>query len=137
MSECACVYIDNGGLEMPSFFASKDVKAKKEHVCSECGAVIEPGDQYERVVGKWRDGIDCYRTCRDCLSVRAEFFCESWAYGEIWTDLQEHLNSISGKVSSDCMMGLTERVRAKVADMIQEIWNDEDLDSDDDTAVAP
>lgn len=137
MSECACVYIDHHDNDPCSFFSSKEVKAKKEHACGECGAAIQSGDMYERVVGKWDDGLDCYKTCQDCLSVRAQFFCKSWIYGEIWSDLQEHLNCVSGKVSSDCMMGLTERARAKVADLIQEIWNDEDLDREDDAAVMP
>jgi hypothetical protein len=106
-------------------------RARKRHCCSECSRTIEPGETYERTWGKFDGGVETYKTCVDCLSVRDSFFCDGWGYTVVWQDLQEHLSEVvrfGDGVSSDCMAPLTKAARDKVCDLIEEIW--EDMDDD-------
>jgi len=40
--------------------------------------------------------------------------------------IKEHLNDIEGQVSSDCLLGLTPAVMAKVFGIIDDIWDDKE-----------
>ena len=126
MSECGCVYVDCDGY---SETLRKDVvKARKEHKCGECGCVIQKGESYEAYAGKSNGDFFWSKTCEDCLSVRIEFFCEAWNFGEVWTRIVEHVWEMKGKISSDCLVRLTKPASDKVCDLIEEYW----LNSDDD-----
>lgn len=41
-------------------------KARKEHRCSACRAVIRPGDYYASVFSLGQDGADTYKRCGSC-----------------------------------------------------------------------
>jgi hypothetical protein len=78
--------------EYPKFFTSKIRKARKTHKCDECSRLINIGDEYEYVSGKWDDFIGSYKTCFECSDVR------TWlkkridccvAFGELRTELIE------------------------------------------------
>lgn len=56
--------------EMPDFYKSKLVRARKPHRCVECGSAITPGEEYESATGRWEGEIDTYRTCSRCLDLR-------------------------------------------------------------------
>jgi len=128
MSECGCVYVDYDG---DSETLRKDVvKARKEHKCGECGCVIQKGESYEAYAGKSNGDFYWSKTCEDCLSVRSEFFCEAWNFGEVWTSLKGHIFEMCGEISSDCLVGLTKTARGKVCDIIEEYW--EKYEEDDD-----
>jgi hypothetical protein len=45
--DCSCDY------EQPEFFVREKHKARLQHCCSECRRTISPGEEYERVRGKW------------------------------------------------------------------------------------
>lgn len=120
---CSCIFIAD--YEKSEFHNSKIVKARKIHICIECGEKIINDIQYEYTVGLWNEKFYTYKTCLDCLSIRNSFFCDRWGYGVIFEDLWEHL-FYNTKVSSKCMMGLTKTARDKVCDMIEEIWNVKD-----------
>jgi len=45
-------------------------KARKQHVCCECGATIDPGEIYQRVEGMWEGDFATYKTCEFCANVR-------------------------------------------------------------------
>ena len=61
---CDCDY------DSPEFYNCKEVIAKKEHICSECGSPILIGEKYENVFGKWGGVVATFKTCSDCLNLR-------------------------------------------------------------------
>jgi len=124
MGNCACVYV--GNYDGPDFTFSRKRKAKKEHVCCECGEKILPGSTYEYTVGRWEAGFRVYKTCLDCISMIASFFCDGFGYTTIWEDLAEHIDAMGGEISSDCLIPLTPKARAKVCQMIEDYWDEED-----------
>ncbi len=85
---CSCDY------DLPDFYDKRLVKARLPHYCSECGCVIAPGEQYERVSGKWDGEVYTFKTCRQCRQIRNEFStmkCFCWAHGGLWEAVQEQL----------------------------------------------
>lgn len=82
-----CV-IDGGYDSYPSFFKEKWVKARKDHICCECGETIKKGELYENVVGVWKGDFHNFKTCAPCARIREDFFC-SWTYGMLWEDLYQ------------------------------------------------
>ncbi len=57
--------------EIPEFYSSKWVKAKKDHKCCECGVVIPKGEFHGVFTGKWdgeismnRQHLECEDACR-------------------------------------------------------------------------
>lgn len=56
--------------ELPSFYSVHDRKAKKQHKCCECSALILPGEVYVYCIGKWDDlevfkqHLLCANACR-------------------------------------------------------------------------
>lgn len=56
--------------EYPEFYEAKIHKARKQHKCMECFRLIEVGEQYEHVAGKWGGEFETFKTCRVCLSLR-------------------------------------------------------------------
>jgi hypothetical protein len=99
----------------------KTYKAKKQHICYECGRKIDLGEKYqiEKLVG---DGFITVKTCSDCLSVRDAFFC-TWVYGEMWQDVYEMLSD-GNLPPSDCMTNITKNARDKICDIIEERWKE-------------
>jgi hypothetical protein len=54
----------------PEVYNVKNVKARKQYHCYECGQPISPGMFYERVKGLW-DGVwVTFRTCFPCAEAR-------------------------------------------------------------------
>lgn len=82
----SCVYVDHDSY--PEFCSEKLVRARKPHICGECGDPIQPGDLHEYVTGKWDGCFSDHRTCARCLNVRHDYF-ESWIYGEMVEAFQE------------------------------------------------
>ena len=58
---------------LPSFYNIKIRTARKEHKCCECGAMIQPREQYHYIAGKWDGCIDTFKTCLPCMRVRKDF----------------------------------------------------------------
>jgi len=83
----ACVCVDD--YDGPSFSTDKVVKARKVHVCGECGKQINPGDKYEYVWGIWDGEQEIHKTCYVCYCIREDLFHCGWVYGQIWEHLQE------------------------------------------------
>jgi len=120
--ECACVYIESDGYW--EFHNSVYRKAIKEHKCSECSRVIQPGEIYEYVVGKWEGAFNKFKTCEDCENIRDTFFCDGWNYGMLWSDLWDYLLEINGDVPASCILPLTDHSKNKVFAMIDRVWNE-------------
>jgi hypothetical protein len=53
----------------PEFICERRVKARKPHHCDECGVTIQPGEEYETVVGKWDGSMGFHKTCIRCLEL--------------------------------------------------------------------
>jgi hypothetical protein len=98
---CGCV-IDSCIGSMPTFHREREVRARKEHVCCECGEIIHPGEMYEDVIGVWDGRFETYKTCWLCYRIRREYCC-CWTYGCLREDLWEVLgvDYVSGRVDDD------------------------------------
>jgi hypothetical protein len=83
------ICIDGGDGDTAQFSTITHVKARKEHKCCECGDVIPKGTIHERVVGKWYDKIDTYRTCPPCEEIRRALCCDSWTFTMLWEEFNE------------------------------------------------
>lgn len=94
------------------FYHAKTRKARKPHVCCECGARIQPGQAYEHVSGKWDGAIGQFKTCSLCVEIRTKFSCDgSWAFMRVWDSLREDLFD---RLTTGCLVGLSIPAREKV-----------------------
>lgn len=119
---CGCVYSDGDEGESCDFMNTNEQKARKKHRCTECRRTISPGERYEYTAGSWDGDFSVYKTCEHCLSLRKEFFCNTWVYTSVIDDLQYHLEEVGGKVKSECLLRLTDPARGTVIKMIDTIW---------------
>ena len=102
-----CVCIDNSADgDLPEFSDSKIVKARKAHVCCECGQHIDIGTKYERVDGKWDGKMRSYATCLICSDIRGAFCCGDWTFGMLWEDIEEQMFRERG-LDSACLNELS------------------------------
>lgn len=118
--------IDTDG-EAPKVKTQKIVKARKNHICSECKRVIEKKEEYESFRGYWEYlGWNEYKTCSDCLSIRKVFF-ESFCFECLYDDLIDYISNTYGEIPEDCISPLTPRAKDKVCDLIERYWEISDL----------
>ena len=131
--ECACVYVDLASDIYPDWWFDFGgfIPAKREVDCSECGAVIAPGELHEKFDVLWASyrhpltaekAYRSYRTCRDCHSIRTAFFCEGWFWTRIHEDLWKHIVDVDGELSEQHISELTPGARAVVCGMLEEMW---------------
>lgn len=74
------------------FFEDGDRKARKTHVCEECGRNIEPGETYHYYAGRW-DGDFCNgKRCSHCEAVThwLHAVCGGYMIGDLRGELAEH-----------------------------------------------
>lgn len=81
MTTCYCDY------EQPTFFRESQPRAKVRHRCGECSRVIQPGERYNKITGKWDGEFRSYARCAHCEAVAAALrvlpcFCDY--YGGLW-----------------------------------------------------
>lgn len=94
-----------------SFYSAEIVKrSRKAHVCDECKRQIEPGEPYERIVGKWEDKIDTWRFCAECREVSVEFSDGARCFGVLWDEMRQNWHD--GAHLQACLNRLT-TVKAK------------------------
>jgi len=86
---CFCDY------EPAEFYCKTEYTARKEHKCAECGRAVEPGQRYEKVVGKWDGRLGFFKTCSRCTALRehlsAHVSCFCWAHGHLLEDIREEV----------------------------------------------
>ena len=85
---CSCDWDD---CDAPEFYEQSDIKAaRKAHRCYECSRPIQPGNPYQRTVGKWRGDVSSFATCRRCLAiidwVKAHIPCFCFLHGSMVDD---------------------------------------------------
>lgn len=85
--ECA-IDLSNDIEKYIKIISEKTPVARKEHQCCECRDIIDVGDQYEMIKGRFERDIVTFKTCLVCREIRDELFC-SWHYEMIWEDLDE------------------------------------------------
>ena len=73
----------------PEFFFTSLVRGRRTHRCCECLATISVGQRHEVSRGKWDGRFEVFRTCEDCLQVRAVMKLECWAFGELYEEAVE------------------------------------------------
>ena len=97
MNTC-CITIEDDDVTA-EFLVERIRRARKEWICCECKAKINPGEKYQHVVGKWDGKISTVRTCFICSRIREDYCC-GWVYGELRETLWEELgvNYITGEV---------------------------------------
>lgn len=78
---CSCSCSMDG--ERPVVFEEHWPKARKEHVCVECGETIKLGQRYEYASGLWDGFWDHHKTCKTCVNIRNDVCCGSFIYGEL------------------------------------------------------
>ena len=86
---CDCSVTDG---DRPKVCTVRHVRARKQHVCSECSRTIEPGETYELVNGVWIEKWETYKTCLGCERIRDHFCSDGWIY----TCLAEHVAECVG-----------------------------------------
>ena len=59
--------------DMPECSRSTKRKARKNHKCSNCGAVIEKGTDYEFISGIWSGEPQSFKMCNNCEKVFDNF----------------------------------------------------------------
>jgi hypothetical protein len=87
---CRVDYCDDAAL----ILAEENLKAKKDHKCSECGRIIVVGEKYYRERGKYDGSMFTHKTCEHCQVARTWMYreCGGFVYGEIEEELREHWN---------------------------------------------
>ena len=83
MINCDCS-IDVCGEDIPIIDNIKIRKARKEHKCVECDEVIKIGEKYQSANNLYRgDGWIKFATCLPCATIREDFCCTGFYYGEL------------------------------------------------------
>lgn len=69
-----------------------DPKARKSHICSECGRTINKGEKYRNHFGIWEGRAETFKTCSHCLVaqnwLREE--CGGFLHGGLEDEIYEH-----------------------------------------------
>lgn len=77
-------------------FTSKKPKARKDHVCDECGRTIVKGEvySYEGGLSFESDGFTFYKTCAHCKAVCEWLIaiCEGYLYNGVQEDIGNHVD---------------------------------------------
>jgi hypothetical protein len=62
--------------EMPTLYSESNPTARKQHVCCECGSMIDPGEKYFRSEGLWDGDFLTFKTCGICQNIKNEALAE-------------------------------------------------------------
>jgi len=122
MSNCVCINI--GICSLPEVIDEKIRKAQKIHRCGECGRQILPKEEYEYTKGFWEGLWEVHKTCKDCLSIRDEFFCNNHIYGMVLEHLWDNVQDLDGNVPEKCLLSLTKNARLTVCNIIDNYWEE-------------
>lgn len=71
-------------------------KARKEHKCCECGAIVKPGEHYTYSHGVWDGSGQSFKQCLDCAEVSsaAAAFVDDPEDGPAFTGLREWFSGL-------------------------------------------
>lgn len=71
-------------------FRDHILKARVEHTCEECQAVIAVGARYERISMRYNEHWHTYRTCLLCREISSEFHDGGRVVGVLWDGMIEN-----------------------------------------------
>lgn len=101
-----------------TFFDDQIVhRCRKAHRCDECKRVIQVGEPYERIVGKWESQIETWRFCMECREVSVEFSEGARCFGVLWDEMQQNWHE--GAHLQACINRLT---TAKAKEHMRQQW---------------
>lgn len=86
--------------EHPDFCTTTNPVAKKQHYCSECQHPIYPGENYERVSGKWDGEVITFKICTFCQDLKnytSEITEYEFGLGNLHEEMREAIYSTSLK----------------------------------------
>lgn len=116
MSDCD-VCIGGWDGDPPEMYVDKMVRARKPHKCYECNRRIQPGEEYNRVVGKWDGEFGQYTFCSECHEIQTAFSCDnSRLFGCLWEEIEEYLFP---EMNTGCLSKLT---TAKAKAFLMDRW---------------
>lgn len=124
MTDCSCIYV--GDYEHPECYNNREVTARKEYQCCECGKKILPSHKYRYITGKWEGNWDVYKMCAICDEIIDAFFCEGFLFGYLHEYLWEHVFDFQGEIAGECLAGLSSGAREVLCDLIEQYWEDDD-----------
>lgn len=55
--------------EYPELFESKQVTARKDHICCECGVTIQKSTKYQVLSGLWDGDFSTFKQCKRCAVI--------------------------------------------------------------------
>jgi len=121
--KCSCdIDIGISDYDNPVLYNKQDVSAIIYHKCDECNYIIQPGEPYELVYGKWGDFTETYHTCLGCLNLRNIFFPYGFIFSDLWEIFDNELNTWEYQVPEDCMVKLSKRNLNRVCELIEKGW---------------
>ena len=81
--------------DSPVFFAEVWRRARVSHVCCECRGIINPGEDYQTLSGKWDGGVLSYKTCAACVDLRDSMNAVVCVpIGDLWLVYLDYLGEI-------------------------------------------
>ncbi len=87
MCNCHCDY------DPPSAFSQTQRKARRLHTCSECGRIIQVGEQYLRTWGAWSRHQSTFNWCQHCEAaadiMKSIDECHCILFGGLWEHMDE------------------------------------------------
>lgn len=110
MNDNYCVSSSYEDSEMPKFFIQKNVKARKQYMCCECGDTIFIGIKYESSLGIWDNDWRRYKTCLACVEIRNILFCNGYLFEGLSDDIFENANEVC---IADAVLELSDKAKEK------------------------
>lgn len=77
-------------IESPSIYQETERKARKPHVCYECGSQIFPGERYTVSKGLWEGVFEEYKRCLICQQLASKY-TGCYCFGDLWVTAGEGL----------------------------------------------
>lgn len=76
----------------PDLYRKINVKARKDHICSECRRDIKKGENYSNVFGIWNGVNSTFKTCCYCLIAQEwlRIECNGFLHGALSEEIEEH-----------------------------------------------
>jgi hypothetical protein len=111
--ECSCE-LDYGDYGQVDIIENRTVKARKEHICTECKDIINIGDKYERTKYSFDGDFMTNKCCYACLEIRYKFCVGAYPIGWMYDELRNCFDDISLTDFEE----LSKEAQIKIIDML-------------------
>lgn len=118
-------------------YNEKVVKARKNHICSECSRNITKDEKYKYHFGIWENKPSTFKTCRHCLIaqdwLREE--CGGFLHGQLRDEIYEHADGYRKMFLYRLVVGMDRKWKNLKSDnLMEEIKNGTSIPKDDESA---